>query len=96
MNQPHPVRNRIAIALGVVALIVLALWIPSPLHNWFADSSIGGVPVKTAMMTLLILFTPPAILSSILRKFDVDYDDEVTDSTTNPVPVHNIVMHGSH
>lgn len=96
MNQPHPVRNRISIALGIVALIVLALWIPSPLHDWFAGSTIGGVPVKTAIMALLILFTPPTILSSILRKFDVDYDDEVANDGVKAVPVHNIVMHGSH
>lgn len=64
-------------ALGIIAILVVLLILPTPLHTWFVNDSIGPVPADVAVMALIILFTPVTVLSLILSKFDVDFTDEV-------------------
>lgn len=72
MKTTHPAEARILTILGVLILVALVLTIPSPVHDWFVDTRINGVPLKFGLLAVLILFTPPTILSLILRKYDDD------------------------
>lgn len=69
-------RAILLVILGVFSLVILALVLPTPLHDWFVDGSIGPVTADVGVMALVILFTPVTILSTILSKYDVDFDDE--------------------
>lgn len=95
MNTAHHVRSNLVYVFWAILIVVLAFSIPSPLHEWFATGSVGGVPANIVVIALTILFTPPAVLSTILRKFDVDYDDEDPAPVTSSVHSHghDIVMH---
>ncbi len=73
-------------ALGVIAVIVVLLILPTPLHDWFVSDSIGPVPADVGMMALVILFTPVTILSMILRNFDTDYEDEIDNGHSGMAP----------
>ena len=70
------VRTVAFLALGILALIISALILPTPLHNWFVTGSIGPVPADVGVMALIILITPVTILATILSKFNVDFADE--------------------
>lgn len=62
--------------LGIVALLIVAIITPTPLHDWFVDGSFGPVPADVAILTFLILITPVTILALFLSKFNVDFADE--------------------
>lgn len=87
MNTHVELKTKITIGLAIAVVVVLTLLVPSPLHDWFVSSTIGGVPVRMGAFALLILFTPPAILSSILRSFDVDYEDEAPKDVAMHAPM---------
>lgn len=85
-------KTTLEIAFGILLIAWVIVLIPSPLNDWFTSTSIGGVPLDVAALALSIMFSPPFILSTILRKFDVDYEDEVqTSSAPNDVAMHHPV-----
>lgn len=81
--KTHTIRNRLLTVLGVLIAVALVLTIPSPLHEWFVDTKINGVPLKFGLLALCILFTPPTVLALILRRFDDDIDGTVHDDGIN-------------
>lgn len=83
MNNSMSVKTIFEIGFGIMAVAWAAVIIPSPLHDWFMDASIGTIPLVVAASALTIMFTPPFILTTILRKFDVDYDDEIPSLAVN-------------
>lgn len=69
-------RTIFMITFGVLVLFILALAAPTPMRDWFATSSVGGVPATIGAISLLILFTPVLILATVMSKFNVDFADE--------------------
>lgn len=57
-------------------LLIVLIFLPTPVHDWVISGSIGPVPADVAVTAFIILFTPVTVLSSILRKFDEDFVDE--------------------
>lgn len=76
MNNSMSAKTTLEIVFGILLLAWIIVLIPSPIHDWFVSASIGGVPLDVIALAMSIMFTPPFILSTILRKYDVDYDDE--------------------
>lgn len=76
MTNPHAFRTRLVTVFGVFALVILALALPTPLHDWFVDGSVGGIPADVVVMSLIILVTPVTVISLIVAKFNVDFADE--------------------
>lgn len=79
MKETHTTRTRLLTVLGVLVAVALILTIPSPVHDWFVETKINGVPLKFGLLTLCILFTPPTVLALALRTFDDDVDASVQD-----------------
>ena len=84
MKTPMSAKTIFEIVFGIMLVAWVILLIPSPIHEWFITASIGGVPVDVLALAMSIMFTPPFILSTILRKHDVDYDDEVPAQVSHP------------
>lgn len=76
MDNSLAAKATLEIVFGTILLAWVIVLIPSPLHDWFTSTQIGGVPRDVIALAMSIMFTPPFILSTILRKFDVDYHDE--------------------
>lgn len=75
--QHSSILHRALIAsIGLVILLIVLIFLPTPVHDWFISGSIGPVPADVAVTAFIILFTPVTVLSSILRKFDEDFVDE--------------------
>lgn len=76
MHNSMSAKTILEIVFGTLLLAWIIVLIPSPIHDWFVTASIGGVPLDVIALAMSIMFTPPFVLSTILRKYDVDYDDE--------------------
>ena len=77
MTTENTLKTRL-LMLGVLALIIVSLILPTPLHDWFVDGAIGGIPADVAVMSLIILVTPVTVISLIVAKFNVDFADETS------------------
>ncbi len=82
MNNAHSAKTTLKIVFGTLLFAWIIVLIPTPIHEWFVEASIVGIPLDVIALALSIMFTPPFILSTLLRNFDVDYADEV------PAPAH--------
>lgn len=82
MNTSLSAKTTLEIGFGILLLFWIVVLIPSPIHQWFVDASIGGVPLDVIAVAMSIMFGPPFILTTVLRKFDVDYDDELANQDT--------------
>lgn len=78
MITENTLRTRLLVMLGVLALVILALILPTPLHDWFVDGAIGGVPADVVILSLLILVTPVTVIALVVSKFNVDFADETS------------------
>lgn len=76
MNTSRSAKTILEITFGILLVAWIIMLIPTPLHDWFMNASVIGIPLDVLAVALSIMFTPPFILSTILRKFDVDYADE--------------------
>lgn len=70
------VRTVAIVGLGILVLLLGAITLPTPAHDWFLNDSIGPVPADIAVISVIILITPVTILSIIVSKFNVDFADE--------------------
>lgn len=87
MDKSLSAKTTLEIAFGALLLAWIIVLVPSPIHDWFTSTDIGGVPLDVIALAMSIMFTPPFILTTILRKYDVDYEDE------NQTPPANIAAH---
>ena len=88
MNHPHSAKTIFEVVFGILFLAWVIVLVPSPLHNWFMNTDIGQVPLPVVALALSIFFSPPFILSTILRKYDVDYDDEEPATNMDDIAIH--------
>lgn len=88
MNHPHSAKTIFEVVFGILFLAWVIVLVPSPLHNWFMNTDISQIPLPVIALALSIFLSPPFILSTILRKYDVDYDDEVQPANLDDIAIH--------
>lgn len=89
-------KSKLLKIVGTFLVVMVIIIAPTPVHSWLSDHSAAGIPLEQLVIALIILFTPVTILTSIMRKFDVDFVDETPADGSHADPPNNLAMHGHH